>query len=53
MKTGSYPFFGRIRTLLPERRSPTRHVDGTIEKRAGSEIGAPNPMFDVRCSACD
>ena len=28
-------------TLPPERRSPTRPGEETIEKRAGSEIGAP------------
>ena len=32
---------GRILTLPPERRSPTRQVLKSAHKRAGSEIGAP------------
>src|SRR5439155_5489722 len=32
---------GRILTLLPERRSPTRQAFKSTPKRAGSEIGAP------------
>src|SRR5438552_15166986 len=32
---------GRILTLPPERRSPTRQVLKSTRKRAGSEIGAP------------
>ena len=32
---------GRILTLPPERRSPTRQVLSIPRKRAGSEIGAP------------
>src|SRR2546430_12343056 len=44
---------GRILTLPPERRSPTRQVFKSAPKRAGSETGAPRcPVESGAVSRC-